>query len=187
MKKTQSKSSGNPQTERSDATASAARHVASQILRKMPPQERATLLGLPKPMPTPEERNLAGVYRVTHGRIAFPRLQEDIQADKARGIENPPKQFFAEMGDVVRLGDKDAALMVDAGVVETLDAKPSMVGKLWKAPEPRGSFFDRNAQAEVDRNAAELERSDAKKLAERESRDEQIRRSQKRLAATDGG
>jgi hypothetical protein len=40
------------------------------------------------------------------------------------------------MGDEVMLCHGDAARMLDADVVEELDADPSRVGKVWTPPEP---------------------------------------------------
>jgi hypothetical protein len=89
------------------------------------------------------KRNLAGRYRVIHGRIAMARPIEEWQRPDGTEIPHEPKQVFAEMGDIVELTHEDAERMLGpaAGfpdgldIVEPLDAKPSRVGKV-RAPDP---------------------------------------------------
>jgi hypothetical protein len=93
-----------------------------------------------------KERALAGTYRVIHGTIEIPRpdrLNED-------GSEKTPKSISAIMGDHIELGDDDAARMIDAGVVERLDAKPSRVGKVWEPPP----VIEENIAARLSKRAA---------------------------------
>jgi hypothetical protein len=81
------------------------------------------------PKPTPQERALAGRYRVIHGNLSIPN------PDKATNA-NAPAFIYAKPGDEVELGDVDAANMLDADVVEETDAKPSRVGKVWQPQKP---------------------------------------------------
>jgi hypothetical protein len=80
------------------------------------------------------ERKLGGRYRVIHGQVAVPRPEaEYLRPD---GSEDPHKLKieYAIEGDVVNLSDDDAARMLDADIVEPLDAKPSRVGKVCEPP-----------------------------------------------------
>lgn len=105
------------------AKQSSATTKSIEFVKRVTATVRAKLLGLPPPDPTaltPEERKLAGVYRVIHGRICIDPTTHP--------------QLFAEVGDEIRLGDVDAANMIDAGVIEPLDTKPSRAGKVWVSP-----------------------------------------------------
>lgn len=83
-----------------------------------------------------KDRGLAGTYRVIHGSIAIPRPRSEWSLPD--GSENPhePKVIYAMMGDEIEIGDEDAARMIDADIIEPLDAKPSRVGKVWAPPTP---------------------------------------------------
>lgn len=81
------------------------------------------------------KRNLAGKYRVIHGRIAVARPIDEWQRPDGTEIPHEPKQIFAEMGDVVELTHEDAERMLEEDIVEHLDARPSRVGKV-KAADP---------------------------------------------------
>jgi hypothetical protein len=83
-----------------------------------------------------KERALAGTYRVIHGRVEIPQDWADWHTPDGQEIPGQPKTITARMGDIVELGDEDAARMLDADVVERLDAKPSRVGKVWSPPPP---------------------------------------------------
>jgi hypothetical protein len=81
-----------------------------------------------------KDRALAGDYRVIHGKVLVPRpVEAFLNAD---GTERPLEAKYEEAieGDVLRLTDVDAARLMDAGVIETLDAKPSRVGQGFKPP-----------------------------------------------------
>lgn len=91
-----------------------------EIVKAMDPIARAKLLGVEPPL-SKAARKLGGVYRVTHGRIAI----------------DSSNLVFAHVGDEVRLNDEDAANMLDADVIEALDARPSRAGKVWAPPPVR--------------------------------------------------
>lgn len=119
--------------------------------------------------PTPAERKLAGTYRVIHSNVLIPRPWDEWHA--ADGSEKPhePKTITAQPGDEVALGDVDAANMLDAGVIERLDASPSRVNKVWQPPRPmRGAdtskftgdgteIYDAGREAEKARRDAEAD------------------------------
>jgi hypothetical protein len=123
-----------PKRTRAAAAPKPASPTVPRIVKRAPPRT-------PKPGEDPlpisaAERALAGVYRVIHGSIAIPvPLSERLKAD---GTEdgNKPTQELAHPGDEVYLGDQDAASMLDADIIEPLDAKPSRVGKVWEPPKP---------------------------------------------------
>jgi hypothetical protein len=86
------------------------------------------------PRPPVGSKMLGGTYRVIHGRIAIPRPEEDLRLPDGSENVHLSKTIFAEMGDEVLLSHIDAELMLDADVVEPLDARPSRVGKVWAPP-----------------------------------------------------
>src|ERR1700722_5271801 len=81
-----------------------------------------------------KSRKLGGDYRVIHGRVLVPKPTEAFL--NADGTDKPhaEKIEYAIEGDIVRLTDLDAARLLEADVVEPLDAKPSRVGKVWVRP-----------------------------------------------------
>lgn len=88
-----------------------------------------------------KERALAGTYRVIHGSIVVPRQPKDrLLAD---GTINPhePTVEYAMPGDEIQLGDEDAARMLDANIIEELNARPSRVGKVWQTPKVTNNVY----------------------------------------------
>jgi hypothetical protein len=101
------------------------------------PQPTARIVKrVPRPEPFGgEHKGKAGTYRVIHGRIAVPReASEMLNADGSRNEHIEPFEY-AEPGDHVTLGDIDAHLMLQADVIEALDAKPSRLGKVFTPPK----------------------------------------------------
>ena len=83
---------------------------------------------------TPEQRlaqqaDLAGEYRVVHGSVAVPIPLEQRLLPNNTENEHLPKQFYAQPGDVIWVDSHDARSMLEHGVIEPLDARPSHVGK----------------------------------------------------------
>jgi hypothetical protein len=113
-------------------TTTSAPPTGPVLLKALTPQERRAILGEPPGRPTQASRKLGGTYRVIHGRIELPRPAEEIAQDPSL---TPAMTIRAEVGDEVELGDTDAANMLDAGVIEPLDAKPSNVGRVWDPPK----------------------------------------------------
>lgn len=112
----------------------------SQRAVKFEPQPPAQILKK-VPRPTPQQidakkRALAGIYRVIHGRVIIPRPVETFTRADGSEIPHAPKFDEAEEGDEIKVGDEDAARLMDAGVIEKLDARPSRVGKVFDPEEP---------------------------------------------------
>lgn len=85
--------------------------------------------------PKREAKQPKGQYRVIHGTLAVPLFADPVQARNAR--ENgQPTQDTAKPGDIVFLNEDDATRLLADNIVETLDAKPSRVGKVWEPPKP---------------------------------------------------
>lgn len=80
-------------------------------------------------------QNLAGEYRVIHGRISVPRPREAYMLPNGTENPNEPKQEDAFEGDVIVLGDEDALRLIEAGLVESTsvpEGSPnSRVGKVF--------------------------------------------------------
>jgi len=87
------------------------------------------------PKPPVGSKMLGGIYRVIHGRLILPLPLEARRLGADGALEpDAPKTFYAEVGDEVLLPHADAERMLDADVVEPLDARPSRVGKVWRPP-----------------------------------------------------
>lgn len=109
---------------------------------------------------TPKQRALAGHYRMIHGSILIPRPWSEWHNPDGSEIEGVSRTVRAGVhvtkvaqaddlrnnitagdpiewvGDEVWLDDEEAARLMDQGMIEPLDAKPSMVGKMWLKPKP---------------------------------------------------
>ena len=113
--------------------------TASTITKKVPHVSTEPNPRDPKKL-SPEERALAGTYRVIHGTLHVPRPVESFTNPDGTEIPGAAKFDEAQVGDEVRLTDKDAAHCLDAGVIERLDTKPSQAGKVCKPPKPALEF-----------------------------------------------
>lgn len=86
-------------------------------------------------------RYKAGEYRVIHGRIAIALEPSTFTAADGKRIPDRPTQQYAQVGDKVWLNEKDATMMVNASIVEELDAKPSRVNKVWDPPKTAAKIY----------------------------------------------
>jgi hypothetical protein len=116
----------------SAAATTSARPVGPALIKTLSPEERRRILGEPPGRPSQASRRLGGLYRVIHGVVELPRPQAEIDADPS---PTPALTIRAQVGDEIEIGDTDAANMLDADVIEPLDAKPSRVGKVWDPPK----------------------------------------------------
>lgn len=96
--------------------------------------------------PAVPEKDLSGIYRVIHGHVEVPRPESEWHDAAGNELPHEPKTVTAEEGDEVWLPHADAkrllAMHIEPelrplhAVVETLDTRPSRVGKVWRAPAP---------------------------------------------------
>ena len=82
-----------------------------------------------------------GIYRVIHGGLAVPRPHADWHYPDGTVNPNELAQTRAIPGDELRFDHLDAARLLDLGVIEPLDAKPSKLDKrvfpdgIWNRPK----------------------------------------------------
>lgn len=80
-------------------------------------------------------KDLSGTYRMIHGSIG-PLPGTGAYASIhviRRDADGEPLEY---RGDEVFLSHDDAARMLEQNMIEPLDAKPSMCGKMWNRPQP---------------------------------------------------
>jgi hypothetical protein len=82
-----------------------------------------------------KSKGMAGTYRVIHGRLAVPREPAELLNQDGSRNEHALAFEYAIPGDHVTLGDDDAYRMLEADVIEALDAKPSRLNKVWAPPK----------------------------------------------------
>lgn len=136
--------------------------VAPPVLRREFQASRVTKLAprIDRRAQTAAQRALAGTYRIIHGSVEMPRpfdewhtadgkeidgapktIRVGVHPSKFAIVDDPAKNIFKGdviewVGDEVWLNDEDAAFMLDAGLIESLDARPSQCGKVWTPPKP---------------------------------------------------
>jgi hypothetical protein len=109
----------------------------------------------PEP-PKPPERNLAGKYRVIHGRYSVPRDRSLTHNPDGTRKENEELQEYAKPGAILEMTHEDAKAALLAGVVEELDASPSRVGRVFEAGEPHDN--SKQARSRVTQHLSPLVR-----------------------------
>lgn len=110
-------------------------HTAPSAITKRVPREHAEPNPRAPGLLSPQERKLAGVYRVVHGTLCVPLPEASYLLPSGEIDPRKPTYEVAHPGDEVQLNDVDAAHCLDAGVVEPLDTKPSKLGKVWQPPK----------------------------------------------------
>lgn len=100
------------------------------VITKMVPRDTPAMVKA-------RERKLGGEYRLIHGRMAIPRPFEDTLYPNGTINPHEPTIVYAIPGDLIKLGDIEAARMLDADLIEELDAKPSRLNKVWAPPKAK--------------------------------------------------
>jgi len=126
----------NPDRKKTDASPPASSGGAIVI-----PLSRIVKRSPPVPEKDAPPVHPAGIYRVIHGRVAITLPKEMWTKSNGERDYDKPTQEFAKMGDEVWLNEQDATSMVNASIVEPLDAKPSRVGRVWDPPKTANRIF----------------------------------------------